>query len=245
MDLGDGTLKIPVLDKGYVRFIDKMGNDLTAINAAKASFLKQSKEFGIKEQSLLEFLIRNNEFSPFRHATLQFEIKAPIQVCRQWWKYAIGSQHGEQFLGWNEASRRYLTTELEFFIPKQFYKSPDNKKQGSDGPVSDTINEVWRNEFQKTFDKLLVLYNKAIKDGICAQQARGILPGYNVYTIWQWTASLQAVLWFLHERLAHNAQDEIREYATQIYKLTFQSFPKTVESVLPEYINLTKGIKLS
>ncbi len=238
-------MKLPILDKGYVRFIDSMGDDLSAINAAKASFMKASKELGPKEESLLKYLIRNNEYSPFRHATLQFEIKAPIQVCRQWWKYAVGSNFNEHFIAWNEASRRYLTTDIEFYIPKQFYLVPDNKKQGSGGDVSIDINAKWRNLFSNKFQELHNLYNEAIEDGICAQQARGILPGNNVYTTWQWTASLQSVLFFLKERLSLNAQDEIREYANAVLKITYQRFPKTVELILPEYLELTKEIKLS
>lgn len=237
-------MKIRVLDKGYVRYVDSMGDDLTAINAAKASFLKSSTEFGNKEQSLLNYLIRNSEFSPFRHATIQFEIKAPLQVCRQLWKYSVGSQHGEHYLAWNEASRRYLTTEIEFYIPEQFLSAPDNKKQGSGDPVSSNVNETWRREFQKTFDKLKALYDEAIKDGICPQQARGILPAYNLYTTWQWTTSLQSVSFFLKERLSQNAQDEIREYAKQILKLTYQRFPKSIEGLLPEYLELTKEITI-
>lgn len=238
-------MKLNILDKGYIRLVDSMGSDLTAVNAAKASFMKASKELGSKEVSLLNYLIRNNEFSPFRHATLQFEVKAPIQVCRQWWKYSVGSNHGEHFVGWNEASRRYLTTDIEFHIPKQFFSAPDNKKQGSGEPVSDSVNTTWQRQFEKTFNELLALYNEAIKDGICAQQARGILPGYNTFTTWQWTTSLQSVLFFLKERLSLNAQDEIREYANGILKIVFQRFPKTVELVLPEYLHLTNEIKLS
>lgn len=238
-------MKLPILDKGYIRLVDSMGNDLTAVNAAKASFMKASKELGKKEESLLNYLIRKNEFSPFRHATLQFEVKAPIQVCRQWWKYAVGSNMGEHFIAWNEASRRYLTTDIEFHIPKQFFSVPDNKKQGSGGPVPDNVNNAWRRQFYNTFENLLALYEEAIKDGVCPQQARGILPGYNVYTVYQWTASLQSVLFFLRERLSLDAQDEIREYANGILKITFQRFPKTIELVLPEYLHLTNEIKLS
>lgn len=237
-------MKLPILDKGYIRLVDSMGADLTSVNAAKASFMKASKELGPKEESLLNYLIRKNEFSPFRHATLQFEVKAPIQVCRQWWKYSVGSNHGEHFVGWNEASRRYLTTDIEFYIPEQFFSVPDNKKQGSGGPVSETTNQAWRRQFYNTFENLLALYEEAIKDGICPQQARGILPGYNTYTTWQWTTSLQSVLFFLKERLSLDAQDEIREYANGVLKIVFQRFPKTVELVLPEYLHLTNEIKL-
>lgn len=237
-------MKLLVLDLGYVRLVDSMGSDLTAVNAAKASFMKASKELGAKEESLLNYLIRNNEFSPFRHATIQFEIKAPIQVCRQHWKYAVGSNFGEHFIGWNEASRRYLTTDIEFYIPKQFFYAPDNKKQGSGDPICPVENRAWRAQFEKTFQELFDLYNKAIEDGMCAQQARGLLPGYNVYTTYQWTASLQSVLFFLKERLSLNAQDEIREYAEAVLKIVFQRFPRTVELVLPDYIGLTKEIKL-
>ena len=103
---------IEVLDKGYVRLVDSMGNDLSVVNAARVSFASESKEMSVKDAHLIDFLIRENHMSPFRHAFITFEIKAPMMVARQHWKYVVGSDHTMD--SWNESSRRYITSEPEF-----------------------------------------------------------------------------------------------------------------------------------
>src|SRR5690606_9314482 len=75
--------RIAVLDKGYVRLVDFMGSDLSVVNAARASFAKESKEFGEKDERLLDFLMREEHTSPLRHCFVTFEVKAPLFVARQ------------------------------------------------------------------------------------------------------------------------------------------------------------------
>ena len=111
---------IQIHDKGYVRLVDKLGSDLTPVNAARVSYNKASEDFSEKDEKLLRFLIREKHTSPFRHAVLQFEIYAPLMVARQWWKYIIGSSHQEgsqeAMNAWNESSRRYVTESIEFSL---------------------------------------------------------------------------------------------------------------------------------
>ncbi len=95
---------INVLDNGYVRLVDIMGNDLSVANAARASFAKESTELTPGDERLINFLVRENHMSPFRHAFMTFEFKAPLMVARQHWKYIVGSDHTMD--GWNESSRR-------------------------------------------------------------------------------------------------------------------------------------------
>jgi thymidylate synthase (FAD) len=83
----------PVLDHGYVRLRDSMGDDLTAVNAAKVSFDKRSETFGPREERLTKFLLDNGHTSPFRHSVLSFEVYAPLFVKNQWWKYIVGQAH--------------------------------------------------------------------------------------------------------------------------------------------------------
>lgn len=100
MGHSDGRL-VEVLDKGYVRLIDHMGSDLSFVNAARASFAKESEKLDEKDKKLLAFLLRENHISPFRHAFLTFEFKAPLMVARQHWKYVVGSDHTMD--SWNES----------------------------------------------------------------------------------------------------------------------------------------------
>src|SRR5690606_21252109 len=108
--------RIGVLDKGYVRLVDVMGSDLSVANAARVSFARESTEFDDRDERLIRFLAREGHTSPFRHAMVTFEVKAPLMVARQWWKYVVGSDHTMD--GWNEVSRRYVDTEPEFYMPE-------------------------------------------------------------------------------------------------------------------------------
>ena len=85
-----------VLDKGYVRLVDHMGSDLSVVNSARVSYNKATSELRAEDEKLIKFLANNDHTSPFRHATMQFEIYAPLMVARQWWKYIIGSSHQDQ-----------------------------------------------------------------------------------------------------------------------------------------------------
>src|SRR5690554_3343689 len=123
--------KIDVLDKGYVILHEVLGDDLTVANAARVSYDNKSEELTEKDERLITFLAREGHTSPFRHATLQFEVYAPLMVARQWWKYVIGGAH--QMDAWNESSRRYITEDPTFYIPKsdEWRSAPENSKQGS------------------------------------------------------------------------------------------------------------------
>jgi len=130
-----------------VDFLDKMGSDLTVANAARVSFNKASQwEVAGHEEEYIEdaraihthpilklkegdkkiinFLARENHWTPFGHCSLQFRIKAPIFVARQLGKHQVG-------LVWNEVSRRYVDSEPEFYFPEKWRKKNPDKKQGS------------------------------------------------------------------------------------------------------------------
>src|SRR6185437_7973268 len=108
--------KIDVLDKGYVILHDVMGSDLTVSNSARVSYNKKKEEISDADKRVIAFLAREGHTSPFRHATLQFEVYAPLMVARQWWKYVVGSDHVLD--AWNESSRRYITEEPVFYVPQ-------------------------------------------------------------------------------------------------------------------------------
>ncbi|QZE11378.1 ThyX-like thymidylate synthase [Streptomyces phage Jada] len=227
------TDKIEVLDKGYVRLVKHMGDDLDPINSAKVSFMKESEEFGEREARLLAFLQREEHSSVFRHSALTFEVHAPLFVARQWFKYAVASTHLEDQNGWNESSRRYVTETPEFYIPQdgQWRSAPENKKQGSGEPVEDEIGSGFTWALESYIAKGENLYNDAMNAGICAEQARLFLPAYGMYVRWRWTASLGTVMHFLHQRLAHDSQKEMQEYAKAVKELTAEHFPVCMETI--------------
>jgi len=219
---------IQVLGSGYVRLVDCMGTDLSVVNAARASFAKESEELSSKDARLIDFLIRENHMSPFRHAFMTFEIKAPLMVARQHWKYVVGSDHTMD--SWNESSRRYITMEPEFYIPEanQWRTAPEDKKQGSGGPIGPWQGSLLTDELNKYIKQGEALYNMALEQGVAPEQARLFLPAYGMHIVYRWSCSLQSVCLFLTQRLAEDSQVEIQEYAKAIYIFAEKKFPITI-----------------
>ena len=225
--------KISVLDNGYVRLVDTLGNDLSVVNAARVSYDKEVEEFSQRDSKLLEFLIRENHTSPFRHAALTFEVYAPLFVARQWWKYAVGSTHIDDQNGWNESSRRYITEDEEFYVPSasSWRSKPENSKQGSGEPIHFSLGYHYTNKLNELVDQSVELYHEAMNDNVAPEIARLFLPAYGMYVRWRWTVSLQGVMTFLDQRLEHDAQKEIQDYAVAVKELSYQAFPETFKAV--------------
>lgn len=223
-------MKIQVLDnKGYVRLRETMGSDLSVVNAARVSYDKKSDELTEKDKGLLRYLINHGHTSPFRHATIQLEIYAPLFVARQWWKHIIGGHYDTQ-TAWNESSRRYVTEDPEFYIPEayQWRLAPDNKKQGSGDLVfesDDLLAEETRRAMFINVLESMDLYEQAMSCGIAPEQARLFLPAYAMYVRYMWTTSLQSALHFLDLRLDNDAQWEIQEYAKAVNEVIKNKFP--------------------
>lgn len=227
---------INVLDKGYIRLVDKLGTDLSVANAARVSYDKESHEMSEKDSKLIKFLWDEGHTSPFRHAALTFEVYAPLLVARQWWKYAVASSHIDDQNGWNESSRRYITENEEFYIPKgdQWRSKPENSKQGSGKELSSDVGGWFTNKLFDVAENGKKLYEKAINSGIAPEQARLFLPAYGMYVRWRWTTSLHGVINFLEQRLPSDAQFEIKEYAKAVKELSSDEFPKTFDIIFGE-----------
>ena len=227
-------VKIDVLDKGYVRYIKHMGDDLDVINSAKVSFAKESDSFEEKEAKLLLFLSREAHTSTFRHSAVTLEVYAPLLTARQWFKYAVASTHLDDQFGWNESSRRYITENVEFYLPEagEWRQSPENKKQGSGDSFSPMLGAAWSDELAEFYELGAKKYEDAMAFGIAPEQARLFLPAYGLYVRWRWTFSLGAGLHFLHQRLAHDAQKEIFWYAEAVRDILAEHFPVSVQETL-------------
>jgi thymidylate synthase (FAD) len=226
--------KVDVLDHGYVRYIKHMGDDLDPVNSAKVSFAKESAEFGEREARLLGFLAREEHTSVFRHSALTFEVYAPLMVARQWFKYIVASSHTEDQQGWNESSRRYVTEEPTFYIPAEggWRSTPENKKQGSGEQINSAVGQNFTRFLEQYCQQGEYLYEHAQSLGICAEQARLFLPAYGMYVRWRWTTSLGALMHFLHQRLEHDAQREIQDFAKAVHQLTGEHFPVCMETLV-------------
>lgn len=228
--------ELSVLDHGYVRLVDTLGDDLAVVNAARVSYDKESTDFDERDSKLIKFLLREGHTSPFRHAALTFEVYAPLFVARQWWKYAVASTHIDDQNGWNESSRRYITEDERFYIPAadQWRSKPENSKQGSGAPITANLGELYTDKLNAVVDQAIYNYEQALADGIAPEIARLFLPAYGMFVRWRWTTSLQGVLTFLDQRLGHDAQVEIQLYAQAIEQLTAQAYPQTMAAARGE-----------
>ena len=222
---------IKVLNDGYVRLVDSMGDDLTIVNAARASFAKESTEMTDSDERLLKFIIRNKHDSCLRHCVVSFEVRAPLEVARQWYKHAVASTHLDDQLGWNEQSQRYVTQEHKFYVPEWFLGTPANKKQGAGDVVPEYVNDKFVSALMAHQTDSLNMYHAAMEAGIAAEQARLFLPAYGLYVNWRWTASLNAIIHFLSLRLDGHAQYEIRQYAAAVDEAMSSLYPLTMSIV--------------
>jgi thymidylate synthase (FAD) len=214
-----------------VTLIDSMGTDLSVVNAARVSFDKESQfmyddddptveYLDNKDVKLIKYLYTHNHWTPFAHTCLSFRIKAPIFVARQLGKHQVG-------LVWNEVSRRYVDSEPEFFFPKEWRGKPLNSKQGSSGKFDVNQPEYNLDVWFTSYCALTVEnYKELIKNGLCPEQARMILP-QNMMTEWIWTGSLFAFIRVCKLRLDPHTQKETQDVVQDIADVIAQKFPET------------------
>ena len=219
-----------VLDKGFIEVIDTLGNDLTVVNSARVSFGKRKEKFDKSDERLVRYLAKYKHYSPFRHLQIQFHIKAPEFVMRQWYKHVVGiettSNSSTKDHAWNEISGRYVEYD-EFYQPAVYRKQSDDNKQASEGQFEKSeydyqfVDINWTN----AHESCVSAYKQLIEIGMAKEQARCILP-LTLYTEVYWTASFQSVMNFIELRDEKTSQWEIQEYAKVVKKLCLTSFPK-------------------
>lgn len=229
--------KIAVLDHGYVKMRDYMGSDLTPVNAARVSFLKESLLFGEADERLLAYLVEHKHLSVFRHCMVQLEFHAPLMVARQIWRYTVGAAQQDTLCAWNEASRRYITEELEWYVPDahEWRGAPDSKKQGSKGTINGYDGIKLTEGLKRHVEECVRYYEWALDCGVAVEQARVFLPSNCQYTTWMLTASLQAIVHFLEERGDPHAMWETRLYAKAVYELVRPLFERCMDTLLPGF----------
>jgi len=218
-----------VLDKGYIEVVDKLGDDLTPVNAARVSFGSKSDTFEEKDRRLSKFLIKHKHFSPFRHQHVMLIIKAPEFVMRQWYKHVVGIETTSTSVtkdhAWNEISGRYVEVE-DYYIPEVFRAQSDDNKQASEGEVE--LQEECLRNWKDSIEHAKIFYDGMLRRGVAKEQARAILP-LSQYTEVYWTASFQAIMNFIELRNEGTAQWEIQEYARVLLDSMSEVFPETTK----------------
>jgi len=220
-------MKIKLLDKGFIRVIDKIGSDLTVVNAARVSFGKETKKYSSRDLKLVSFLNTHKHFSPFRHLQVQLHLKFPEFVGRQLYKHVVGiettSNSSVKDHAWNEISGRYVPVQ-DFYYPLNYRAQSEDNKQASEGEIKyqNEADILWKESVNTSIEN----YEKMLKLGVAKEQARCILP-LNQYTEVYWTASFQALANFVELRNEKTSQYEIQQYGIAIKRILFDFYPKT------------------
>ena len=219
-------------DIGFVELLEVFGDDLTVVNAARVSFDKESAFEPVMSQAdgsvvgyalperdkkLVAYLAAHDHVTPFFHPMARLRIKMPIFVAREWYRHTIGFAR-------NEVSRRYVTTDPEFFIPQALRARDKNVKQGSRSESVENNAALVPEMAQYCRDA--IEYYKRLMDTeqVCPEQARMVLP-QSMYTEFIETASIAGYARLVNLRTGSTAQKEIRDYANRVTELLAEVFP--------------------
>ena len=202
-----------------VSLIDKMGSDLSVVNAARVSFANNHEEFeNGKDTKLISFLAKHGHWSPFAHCSLQFHIRAPVFVARQLVKHQVG-------LSWNEVSRRYVDAEVQFYEPDVWRGKADDKKQGSsDKEIDINSHDYLVDDYKRLMKSAKWTYEELLRKGVAPEQARMVLP-QSMMTEWYWSGTLYAFARVCNLRLDKTAQLETQWVAQEISKQVKPHYP--------------------
>lgn len=213
-----------ILDKGFIRVIDIMGDDAAIAEAARVSYGKGTKTKR-QDAGLIRYLLRNWHTSPFEMCEIKFHIKCPIFVMRQWIRHRTANV--------NEYSARYSEVKDDFYIPdlERIQGQSTTNKQGSDGELPLEIRQQFRQQLIEQCQSQYNIYKQALENGVARQTARIILP-LNTYTEFYWKIDLHNLLHFIRLRADHHAQWEIRQYANAMLEIVKNWVPAVYEAFI-------------
>lgn len=204
-----------------VEVLDHMGTDLTVVNAARVSFNQSTDVLTDKDIKLLNYLAKHRHFTPFTHCTITLRETMPLFIARQRFKH---SKHWS----YNEPSGRYIR-QHKFYMPTNIREAPvGSVKQGS-GASNDKLTQTYVSQIQANAEQAMALYDDMIKDGVCKEQARMVLPA-NLMVSYVTTGSLQALIDTTKLRIAKDAQLEIQWFAHQWLKILFELYPLSADA---------------
>jgi thymidylate synthase (FAD) len=210
---------IPVLDHGFVRYVDHMGSDQRIVEAARVSYRSPSKGEDA-DKKLLQYLYKNKHTSPFEMAKVTLNIKLPIFVMRQY------VRHRMQNL--NEVSARYTELPNEFYVPIKWRAQDPKNRQGSVA-ASELPHEALSADLKDYCGKVYEMYQAMLALGVAREMARMVLP-VNIYTEIYSCWDLKNLLHFITLREDSHAQAEIQEYGRAIKHICTSLFPWTMEA---------------
>jgi thymidylate synthase (FAD) len=228
--------EIPVLDRGFIRVIDYMGNDESIVQAARVSYGSGTKQLR-QDAALINYLMKQNHSTPFEMCELKLHIKLPIFVARQWIRHRTASV--------NEYSARYSVLDREFYIPDSQHlcaQSTQNRQgRGDIVPIeyAETVKDLLRKDAEHVYTHYAwMLGGEESTDhpSIARELARMNLT-LNYYTQWYWKCDLHNILKFIQLRNSHHAQYEIRCYAQTILNIVRSWVPITYDAFCEHKLN--------
>ena len=208
---------LPVLDHGFVRVIDYMGDDAAVVQAARVSYGRGTKKVS-EDKGLINYLMRHRHTTPFEMCEIKYHVKLPIFVARQWIRHRTANV--------NEYSARYSILDNEFYTPRpeQLASQSANNRQGRDavlaGKEAERVFDILKKDSELVYEHYLEMLNEGEagapldpeRSGLARELARMNLS-LAFYTQWYWKTNLHNLMHFLSLRADAHAQYEIRVYA--------------------------------
>lgn len=217
-----------VLDHGFVRLVDHMPQkdlDSAIVQAARVSYGDGTKTTR-GDAGLIRYLMRHWHNTPFEMVEFKFHIKMPMYIARQHMRHRMASV--------NEYSARYSVVKDDHYKPEVLRGQSKVNHQGSEGEID--TNSERENVLNKHFDTSYEIYTYLLDDGVCREQARGVLT-QSTYTEFYWKIDLHNLMHYLRLRLEPGAQKEIRDYANAIYDLIQPLVPITMKAFVDFRMN--------
>ena len=227
---------IPILDHGFIRVVDYMGDDTSVVQAARVSYGKGTKKVST-DAGLIKYLMRHWHSTPFEMCEIKYHVKLPIFIARQWIRHRTANV--------NEYSARYSILDKEFYLPEPDHLASQSQinRQGRgnvlEGDQAKQVLDLLKNDAEQTYKNYETMLNERYdgsvieegKIGLARELARMNLT-LNTYTQWYWKTDLLNLMNFLRLRADHHAQYEIRAYANAMLDTVKKWVPITYEAFI-------------
>ena len=227
---------ISVLDHGFVRVIDYMGDDTSIVQAARVSYGKGTKKVST-DSGLIKYLMRHWHSTPFEMCEIKYHVKLPIFIARQWIRHRTANV--------NEYSARYSILDKEFYLPKNEHLAAQSKsnRQGRgdvlQGEQAKKVLSLLKNDAERTYENYETMLNERYDGSVVDEKETGLARELarmnltlNTYTQWYWKTDLLNLMNFLRLRADHHAQYEIRAYADVMLDTLKRWVPTTYEAFM-------------
>ena len=227
---------LPILDHGFIRVIDYMGNDNSIVQAARVSYGKGTKKVNT-DSGLIKYLMRHWHSTPFEMCEIKYHVKLPIFIARQWIRHRTANV--------NEYSARYSILDKEFYLPSLenlAAQSQSNRQGRGDvltGEQAKKVLDLLKKDAEQTYDNYETMLNERYDGSIIDEKQVGLARELarmnltlNTYTQWYWKTDLLNLMNFLRLRADHHAQFEIRAYADAMLDTLKKWVPITHEAFM-------------